>query len=67
MKKYISDGTWFDKDTEVELISLYGKDIGLFFGIRTCENPDSEGNKNVGEKYKDEELCFLSEFEIIEK
>ena len=55
--KYISDGTWFDKETEVTLIdalTLYadGDESGLFRGIKDGE--------------LDEEICLLSEFTIEE-
>lgn len=56
MKKYISDGTWFDKGTEAKIIGEpYGDEhmvSGLFEGIR---------NGDI-----DQEVCLLEEFEIIE-
>ncbi len=68
MKKYISDGTWFDKGSQATLIDDYRPQLeaGLFEGIRTCENPLSEGNRHtVGEKYIDQEVCGFDEFEEI--
>ena len=55
--KYISDGTWFDKGTEAELLGALaefpdGDKSGLFKGLRNGE--------------WDEELCLFSEFEIKE-
>lgn len=50
---YISDGTWFDKGTEVELIDDYRKDgpeLGLFRGLRNGK--------------LDEEICPFDEFAI---
>lgn len=48
---YISDGTWFDKGTIVELIDDYRPNFncGLFLGFRKGE--------------LDEEVCCFSEFE----
>jgi hypothetical protein len=68
--KYISDGTWFKKGTEVKLIDDYRPyiDSGLFEGIRICENPDSEGKWNiVGEERQDQEVCGFDEFEVIDE
>jgi hypothetical protein len=69
MIKYISNGDWFDKGTEVKLIDDYRKDrqspgnIGLFYGWKTCTNPKSE-NRKLGERYMDEEVCNFDEFEV---
>ena len=63
--KYISKGEWFDVGTEAYLIDDYKNGSGLFRGIRTCENPDSEARK-FNEKYLDEEICEFAEFNIIE-
>lgn len=65
--KYISNGTWFDKDTEAELKYWCDKEhtIGLFKGYRTCQNPKSEAYP-LGETYLDEELCSIDEFEVKE-
>ena len=65
--KYISDGTWFDKDTECELLSDFGNGTGLFFGIRTCQNSAAEGGKPLGTKYRDEEVCGSDEFKIVDE
>ena len=52
--KFISDGTWFDKETEVKLDTyLAGTDTGIFTGIR---NGDPDG-----------ELCTLDEFWIYDE
>jgi hypothetical protein len=53
-KKYISNGEWFDKGTEAELLFLTHDDgtVGLFRGIK--------------DGHIDEEQCFLEEFEITE-
>lgn len=67
--KFISDGTWFDKGTEVECLSSWtmgGEQVGLFKGIRTCQSPGAEA-REMNEKYIDEELCGFDEFEIIEE
>ena len=68
MTRYISDGTWFDKGTECELVEdCSSKDVkmGIFRGMRTCENSAAEAGKPVGTKYLDEELCGYDEFEVI--
>ena len=64
MIKYISKGTWFDEGEECRVIHLYDG-FGLFEGYRTCQNPKSE-SRELGEKYLDQELCSLDEFEIVE-
>ena len=58
MRRFISDGTWFEKGTEVKLIDDYGEDKivswpcrGLFEGIH--------------EDQLDQEICSFREFEII--
>jgi len=48
--KYISDGTWFDKGSEAELLFETMDGVGLFKGIK-------DGNL-------DEEICMFDEFEI---
>lgn len=64
--KFISDGTWFDKDT----ICILEEDGdcreagGLFLGMRTSENEGSEG-RPLGTKYMDGELCSWDEFPIV--
>jgi hypothetical protein len=70
--KYIAKiNTWFDRGTEVKLISDYRSKgfenfpISLFEGWRTCENPESEGRK-LGERYMDQEDCGFDEFDIME-
>lgn len=65
MKKYISNGTWFDRGTECFLVAdCSSKEIkmGIFAGIRTCKNSSAEGGMPVGTKYQDEELCSYDEF-----
>ena len=49
---FISDGTWFDKETEAKLITEIDKSSGLFSGIRNGK--------------EDEEICYFYEFEIRE-
>lgn len=63
--KFISDGTWFDKGAEVECIDDYRPELnsGLFKGWRTCKNPLAE-NRELNEKYLDEEICSFEEFEV---
>lgn len=56
--KYISDGTWFDRGTEAELLGAVvdyhdGDMSGLFRGIK--------------DGHFDEEVCLFSEFEEEEK
>ncbi len=50
MKKYISDGTWFDKGTECELLIDFEYGAGLYRGLR--------------DGHMDEEACANEEFEI---
>lgn len=66
MKKYISNGEWFKKDTEAYLLCELTKESGLFRGIRVCDDPASEGRK-LGEEYVDEDGCRYDEFNIIEE
>ena len=69
MVKYISDGTWFDKGTECQLVddcSGDGVKMGIFSGIRTCQNAGAEAVP-VDTKYEDEELCNFDEFEVIDE
>ena len=65
MKFYISKGTWFDKG-ELCVPIWVQDDFGQFKGYRTCINPESEA-RPLGEKYLDEEICNLDEFEVIER
>ena len=53
MRKYIAKkDTWFDAGTEAELIGEVWNECALFSGIHNGE--------------KDEELCQLEEFNIID-
>jgi len=45
---------------------MANENVGIFKGIRTCQNPNSEA-REINEKYIDEELCGFDEFEIIEE
>lgn len=59
--------TWYKEGYQVKLIDDMG-DMGLFEGIRICENPLSEGKwHTVGEEYEDEEICTMDEFIIEEE
>lgn len=56
--KYVSDGTWFNKGTECELLI-------------DCEDGDAPETHNglfrgLHEDYIDEEMCLFDEFTIIE-
>ena len=47
------------------VVDDYGDGIGLFRGIRICENTDAEMgyiNRTVGEEYVDEKICSFDEF-----
>ena len=68
MTKYIAKhNTWFKEGTEAKLIDDYENDMGLFEGVRICENPKAEGKwHNIGDEYQDQEVCFLDEFEVID-
>lgn len=69
MVKYISNGTWFDRGTECELIDDYSTNevkMGLFSGIRTCQKSSAEAGRLVGTKYEDGEVCNFNEFEVID-
>lgn len=69
MTKYISDGTWFDEGTKCELVvdcTTKEHKMGIFSGIRTCQNSAAEAGKPIGTKYEDEECCGYDEFEIID-
>lgn len=62
--KYISDGTWFKKGTEVKLIDDYrpeGLNMGLFEGIRVTEYESELAI--LGEERIDQEVCGFDEFE----
>ena len=63
--KYISDGTWFDKGSEIDLIDDYRPELnsGLFKGWRTCQKDIAE-NRKIGERYIDEEICSFDKFEV---
>jgi len=64
--KFISKGNWFDRKEICQLIDDYGNNLGLFCGMRTCQDPLSEGSShNVGERYLDEEVCNFDEFLIL--
>ena len=65
---YVSNGTWFAKDTMAVLIDDYRplSNCGLFSGTRVCQNPKSE-NKKLNEVYWDEEVCDFDEFDIMEE
>ena len=63
--KYISRGTWFDEGEECTPIWI-DEGIGLFKGYRTCQNPDAEAHP-LGERYFDEEMCSLDEFDEVEE
>jgi hypothetical protein len=54
MKRYIvKRGEWFDEGTEAFLLGVIHDGMGLFKGTRTGMD--------------DEELCHVSEFEVIEE
>ena len=68
--KYVSKGTWFKKGTECVFKEyLYsdglGEKVGIFEGIRICEIPDAECNRNLGEEYWSNEICGYDEFEVL--
>jgi hypothetical protein len=60
---YISDGTWFKKGSMVKLVTKISDELGIFSGMRVCEN-ESEGHL-VGTEYLDEETCGFDEFEEV--
>lgn len=72
IKAFISDGTWFDKDSLCLRVAncndptIIGVGYGIYVGIRTVENPDSEGGCPIGYKHLDEESCSDDEFTEIE-
>ena len=69
MKYIAKPNTWFKAGTEVELLvdcRPDGWDLGIFKGIRICENSGAEAGKPVGTEYLDEEDCSFDEFEIKE-
>jgi hypothetical protein len=59
------ENTWFIQGTAVLLLQDFrpGRDSGVFYGARKCENPASEGHTE-GEIYVDEEICNFDEFEV---
>jgi hypothetical protein len=63
--KFVSDGTWYDKDAECVLETDCSWCGGLFRGIRTCQS-NSECHI-MGEKYEDGELCHWCEFTIYDE
>lgn len=74
MVKYITKpNEWFKANTEAILIDDYRSgpspdfNMGLFEGIRICENPLSEGQwHEIGDEYIDQEVCGFDEFDIVE-
>jgi hypothetical protein len=63
----VKPGNWFIGNTFAILIDDYRHrrpsiDVGIFWGIRQCDNPDSESRK-YGEIYLDEEDCSFDEFD----
>ena len=63
--KYVSDGTWYDKDEICKLEADCGWCGGCFRGIRTCQSENEL--KKVGEKYLDGELCNWEEFDVYDE
>jgi len=53
--------TWFKYGTRVFVVDDYNDGLGLFRGIRVCQNPDAE-NHDLSEEYPDEEICSFDEF-----
>ena len=71
MKYIAKSDTWFVEGTVVELINDYRTgepswNMGLFLGLRRCENPESE-NRPLGEEHMDEEICNFDEFDMVEE
>ena len=68
--KYIAKpNTWFKAGTTVTLIDDYrpdGLDVGLFEGLRICEDEASEGCPVNTERDGDQEVCGFDEFDVIE-
>ena len=65
--KFVSDGTWFDKDTECILETDCTYTGGIFRGTRTSAGRDKGELQPVGEKYEDGELCHWCEFTIYDE
>ena len=63
--RFVSNGTWFDKDTESELESDHGWMGGLFTGIRTSQGLGEL--EPEGTTYQDGELCDWTEFDIYDE
>ena len=59
--------TWYDEGSICILIDDYRPqmDAGLFYGMRTCENPASEA-RPFGDKHLDEEVCQFNKFDVEE-
>lgn len=66
---YISDGTWFKKGTECELITNLENGSGIFKGIHIIKNKieAKNYNKKIGDEIEDEELCSMDEFKKYEE
>jgi len=47
MTKYISDGTWFIKGTEVQLKEKFDNNIGIFEGFVIIEDEDFKKIKAI--------------------
>ena len=68
--KYISDGTWFVKDSLCKLEddnSNFGRQGGLFRGMHICKKGNGEVENcgfKVGEIREDGEICSWNEFDI---
>jgi hypothetical protein len=60
--------SWFNEGTICILLEDYRPNLvnsGLFYGLRTCTNPESE-NRLFGETFLKEEICGFDEFDIVE-
>lgn len=67
MKKFISNGEWFDKGTEAKLLFQYIWEYGTSPDGR-FEGPDAVGLfEGIRNGRPDEEGCGFDEFDIIEE
>lgn len=62
---FISNGTWFNKETEVKLQTDCGWMGGLFSGLRVSQGLGEL--EPEGTTYEDSELCDWTEFDIYDE
>jgi hypothetical protein len=68
MRYIAKPGTWFEEDTECQLVTDCGSMGGIFSGTRIVqEDYEVALGYELGDKRIDEELCDWDEFEVIDE